>query len=185
MRVFLAVPATGQFIGRLTTVLDPLRRSLPLKWVAPVNWHLTIQFLGDWPESRVAGLKDALGDGFRGDRFDLRPAGLGVFPDWRRARVLFLQLERDGQLDALAADVRATVADIWPDGPQDTRPLQPHLTLARLKSPLDEGGVKRLQEYELGDLPQVSVEGVSLLASRLTPRGPVYTELGFFGLGPG
>ncbi len=183
MRVFLAVYPTAQLTAGLTTALDPFRPRLPVKWTNSVSWHFTLQFLGEWTQERVNDLKQALGTELWDRPFALQPAGLGVFPNWRRPKVLFLQMAGDGQLAVLAAKVRSLVATCWPDGPQDLRIFQPHLTLARIKSPLGRDDVNMLQNIELGDLPQMSVPGFALLSSRLSSQGAVYTELGYFHLG--
>lgn len=182
MRLFLAVHPSTQFTEQLTTGLDPLRDRLPLKWTRPDSWHLTLQFLGAWPEARANALKRGLAAGSWGRPFVLQPGGLGVFPNWRRPRVLFLHMTGDGQLEALAQAAREVVSVAWPDGPQDDRPFQAHLTLARIKAPLGKESLNLLRNTELSDLPQVKVEGFGLMASRLTGQGAVHSEQAFFPL---
>jgi len=180
VRLFLAVAPGGPFRAALSARLDAARRALPVRWTGPEGWHLTLQFLGEWPEERLPGLQDALDAVDPGPPFVLRPGPLGAFPDLRRPRVLFLHLEDDGQSAALARRLRAAVAACWPDGPQDAKGFRPHLTLARVGAPLERSQMKMLQGIELSDLPEIPVEGFALVASTLRPDGARYRDLGFW-----
>ena len=186
MRVFLAVSGGEPFHRALTTALDGWRAGgagrLKVRWTRPETWHLTLQFLGDWPEDRLEGLKSALEEARDQAPFVLTPGRVGGFPDLKRPRVLFLHMDDDGQAAALAGRIRKSVGEFWPDGPQDTRPFQSHLTLARIRESLSRADVKLFQEMELGDLSPIMVEGFHLLASERRPAGPRYETLAFFPL---
>ena len=186
MRVFLAVSCGERFAAEVTTALDDWRAGpagrIPVRWTLPGTWHLTLQFLGDWPEDRLAGLKTAL-EAVRGQSaFSLTPGRIGGFPDLKSPRVLFLHMADDGQAARLAGRVRSIVGDTWREGPQDTRVFRGHVTLARIRSRLSRSDINLLQELKLEGLPPVGVEGFSLMASQLPPQGPRYTELAFYGL---
>lgn len=186
MRVFLAVPCGEQLTSAVTTALDAWRLGpggeLPLRWTLPESWHLTLQFLGDWPADRLQTLKTALAEARDQVSFSVTPAGLGGFPSLNSPRVLFLHMAADGQAARLAGRVQAVVTETWPDGPQDNRLYRGHLTLARIKTKLSRSDVNLLQNLELGELPALPVPGFSLMASELRPTGPRYTELAFYAL---
>jgi len=182
MRVFLAVHPGTQLVQTLTTALDSASPRLPVRWTRSATWHVTLQFLGEWPAERVEQLQDALAARSWGSGFDLIPAGLGAFPRLRAPRVLFLQFEDDGQATLLADRVRATVARVWPDGPQDTKSFRSHLTLSRIRSPLGRDELDLLQDLDLQGLPRVEVQGFSLMQSRLQPTGAIHEGLGFYPL---
>jgi len=186
MRVFLAVSCGERFAAEVTTALDDWRAGpagrLPVRWTLPETWHLTLQFLGVWPEDRLAGLKTAL-EAVRGQSaFSLTPGRIGGFPDLKSPRVLFLHMADDGQTARLAGRVRSIVGDTWREGPQDNRAFRGHVTLARIRSRLSRSDINLLQELKLDGLPPVAVEGFSLMASELLPEGPRYTELAFYDL---
>ncbi|MCK9996259.1 MAG: RNA 2',3'-cyclic phosphodiesterase [Candidatus Krumholzibacteria bacterium] len=186
MRVFLAVSCGEQLTAAVTTALDNLRAgpvdSLPVRWTRPETWHLTLQFLGDWPADRLAGLQTALEAASDQSAFSLTPGRLGGFPDLKSPRVLFLHMDDDGQAARLAGSVRTIVNKTWREGPQDNRAFRAHLTLARIRAKLSRSDFNLLQKLKLDGLPDVAVEGFSLVASELRPEGPRYTELAFFGL---
>jgi 2'-5' RNA ligase len=186
MRVFLAVPCGEQLTAAVTTALDGWRAGpgadLPVRWTRAQTWHLTLQFLGDWPADRLAVLKTALAQVSGQAPFTLTTAGLGGYPNLKSPRVLFLHMAAEGQAARLAGQVRAVVNETWSDGPQDNRPFRGHLTLARIKAELSRPDVNLLQDLKLGELPGVPVDGFSLMASELEPTGPRYTELAFYAL---
>ena len=186
MRVFLAVPCGEQLTAAVTTAMDDWRAGpagrLPLCWTRPETWHLTLQFLGDWPADRLAKLKTAL-EATRGQpAFSLTPGRIGGFRDLKSPRVLFLHMDDDGAAARLAVRVRTIVNETWPEGPQDNRAFRSHLTLARVRVRLPRSDINLLQELKLDGLPTACVEGFGLVASELRREGPRYTTLGFFAL---
>ena len=182
MRVFLAVHPGEQLVGDLSARLDSWQGRLPVRWTRPDTWHLTLQFLGEWPETRLEDLQTALAEAATGAPFTMVPGSLDGFPDLRRPRVLFLQMTGDGQGAALAARVREIVDRTWPDGPQDPRPYRGHLTLARLRSPLNRDECNLLKNIDLSGLPEISVEGFSLVVSQRDSQGVRYHDMAFWRL---
>lgn len=181
-RAFVAVPCGEQLAVALSRRLDAEGAAVPVRWTSRHTWHLTLQFLGDWPADRLDRLHLALGDVAAPIPPPLEPAGWGGFPDLRRPRVLFLQFRDTGPVVALAEQVRRASAGVWPDGPQDTRPAAVHLTLARLREPLEPERIKSITDIDLSDLPLLPVERFALLASTLTPQGARHRELASWGL---
>ena len=187
MRLFLAVNPDEQWRRELATRIDPvckrLNRCRALRWTRPETWHLTLQFLGDWPDSRIQPLEDALKQAEVGGPFHLVPGTLGAFPDLDRPRVLFLHLDSDGKTENLAQAVRQAVAQEWPDGPQDTKAFRAHLTLARVTGQLEKKDRQVLEELDLGRLPAIRVHDFRLTASIFRSGGADHHEVSRFPLG--
>ncbi|HOX25260.1 MAG TPA: RNA 2',3'-cyclic phosphodiesterase [Candidatus Krumholzibacteria bacterium] len=175
MRLFIAVNPPERFRRDLDTRLDSIRPRVRIAWTTPPSWHLTLAFLGDWPEVRLQPTADALAAAV-GARpaFALQPDRIGAFPDLRRPRVLFLHLDGGDPLRQLARDVRAAVDGVWPDGPQDRKDFHPHLTLARVKHPLAGSEAACLQALDLGTWEPFSVDSVALMESALGRQGARY-----------
>jgi 2'-5' RNA ligase len=182
VRLFVAVPCGELLRAALTSRLDASGTGPDVRWTAPDTWHLTLQFLGDWPRTRIPALVEALDEVSGLSPFALPVRGLGAFPDLRRPRVLFLHLGDDGAADALARSVREKVAGIWPDGPRNTKPFRPHLTLSRIRRPLTPADLKLLQKWDLSDLPDLPVEGFRLYSSVLGRGGARHTVEAEFAL---
>ena len=181
-RAFVAVPCGRPLARELSLRLDAASGPAPVRWTRPDTWHLTLQFLGDWPADRLSALSEALAGLRLQPGGVLRPTGFGGFPDLRAPRVLFLQFSGTEPLVDLALHVRRITARVWADGPQDTRPVHPHLTLARVREPLSPWQVNQLKNINLTDLPDVPLEGFSLMASTLGPGGARHRELAGFAL---
>ncbi|MBU8870428.1 MAG: RNA 2',3'-cyclic phosphodiesterase [Gemmatimonadales bacterium] len=182
MRLFLAVPVGEQFTAQLTTELALQRLDLKARWTRPQAWHVTLQFLGEWPENHVPGLISALEKVCVYPAFYLKPGSLDGFPNLNFLRVLFLQMDDDGLCVRLAGQVREIVEVIWPRGPQDRREFRSHLTLARIRRRLTENEVNLLKNTQLGPLGPVLVEDFKLYSSELGSDGPRYSELASFPL---
>lgn len=147
-RLFLAVPLSADVQALVAEQIKALRgEGWPVRWVQPETAHLTLQFLGETSRERAELVRLAL-PGVVGAHagFDLRTAALGVFPNFRHPRVLWLGLHGPvHRLETLQQAVAATLADLG--FPPADDPYHPHITLGRVRN-RDEGGVR------LRDLPR-------------------------------
>jgi 2'-5' RNA ligase len=152
-----------------------------LRWTRPENIHLTLKFLGDIPEKQLAQVKDSLPEAVSQVRmFSFRVAGLGAFPNLRRARILWAGVHnKDGQLVGLAqrVDDALQAVGIAPE----KRHYQPHLTVARVKSSLNGGFAEAFSKYEF-EAGLVDVRQLVLMRSELRPSGAVYNPLAKFNI---
>ncbi len=147
-RLFVAVPLpppVHELIGSLTAELAA--EGWPVRWVAPEGAHLTLHFLGDTAPERVELLRLALPPVVaRHAPFDLRTAGLGVFPNARRPRVLWLGLHGPAhRLEALHQDLGSALRAL--DFPVEDGPYHPHVTLGRVRN-------TGTPDFPLRDLPE-------------------------------
>ncbi len=179
-RLFIALDPPEPVRRRLAALATELRRGAgraaeEIRWVAPENVHLTVQFLGAVPEERVADVEAAL----RAAAAEARPLalevrGAGGFPNARRPRVLWAGLEGDvAPLAALAADIARRLAPLG--FPPEDRPFSPHLTLGRARdgrgAPGLAGALAHAAQAE--GAPWRATELV-LFESHLSPKGPRY-----------
>jgi len=154
-----------------------------IQWVRPDAVHLTLKFLGDIAEGRVEEIHRALSATVLArPRFSVEVKGLGVFPDLRAPRVLWVGLSgQPGQIDSLvrlAEDVDVALHGLG--FPRELKPFSPHLTLARIKERSRDVG-KALAGSDLltqmASLGSCMVHAVVLMKSDLTPSGAIYTRL--------
>ncbi|MBA2598805.1 MAG: RNA 2',3'-cyclic phosphodiesterase [Chloroflexota bacterium] len=144
-RLFLAVPLPEEVRLLIGHEISSLRQEgWPVRWVQPETAHLTLQFLGEAARERAELLRLALPEIVAAHkRFELRTAALGVFPHFRRPRVLWLGLHGPiHRLAALQADIgRASLALGFAAGDAS---YHPHLTLGRVRN--DDGEGVRLRD---------------------------------------
>lgn len=215
-RLFIALPITPT--PALRELLDSLAgladRSLivpgmprggRIKPVTAERLHLTLRFLDEVPEARVPSLVRAVDDAARAAHtgpFEIELRGLGQYPPLRERaaprararkppRVIFVDLERIEPVRALAAALDRSLNLLDDPIPPEKRPLDPHLTVARIVVPgggwrhaahvLRGSGAASLEEalapYAERDFGRVSIDALHLVASQLHPKGPIYTTL--------
>lgn len=167
--------------ARLRKQLQPsVGPDVRIQWVKPESIHLTLKFLGDIPEDRVPDIQAALACvADRHVRFAVAAEGLGVFPDVRAPRVLWVGLTNHvDTLKRVAADAEAALSAIG--FPPDPKLFHPHLTLARIKERSRDVGraltADRIVE-QAAPIGAVMVNAIALMKSELKPSGAVHTKL--------
>lgn len=184
IRVFVGVRIDPKVAQRIAAVQAALRPRLPgVRWVAENNYHFTLKFLGAVNENRIPEITNALTAALAPfTLFVVSARGVGVFPDIRKPRVIWVGLESK-ELAALAREVESAMERIG--FARETRSFQPHLTLGRWRDPVKPDTELR-REIELrrdevfGDSV---VKEVVLFQSTLKPGGAVYSALEIFPLG--
>ena len=188
MRLFVAVRVPEEVVTALEQFIAEMSqaRGMPkdVHWVKPGNFHMTLKFLGEIPEGRLEDLQEALDKAVEGHKtFNFQVKGVGVFPDWERARVLWAGIfPQTPALDALAArvDLRTMAVGFA----KADRPFTPHFTLARFSTPPREELAKFMRNLQTYDFGPVKVDRVVLVRSQLSPSGAVYSDLKDFPLLP-
>jgi 2'-5' RNA ligase len=181
VRAFVAVrldDATRAAIASASANLRAHAGDLPVSWVAPDNFHITLKFLGGVDEGRVGPLAEALREAALGHRaFSLEVAGLGAFPSAARPRVLWAGVASGREpLTALADSVERAMAS--QGFPREDRAFSAHVTLGRVREPRRAPALAAaLTAGAFRPLGRVSVEAVALMRSDLSPRGARYREL--------
>ena len=175
MRLFVAINLPRDLRDAILAAAAPLRaRGLPVRWVDPDGLHLTLKFLGEVADDRLAEIVAALERACAGARpFPLEVGGFGAFPTAARARVVWVGCEAAPPLELLQHGIEREFAAL--DFPVEGRPFRPHLTLGRAKADA-RGGVRGLED-QLATLvfsDTFTVTSVDLMESTLTPRGARY-----------
>lgn len=158
---------------------DTLRAHAPdFRWVPPERLHLTVRFLGEQPLSIVPELRSGIDAAVsRHADAPLQLGGIGAFPNFRRARVLWMGVLPHPRLELLHHDVEAACVALGfePEG----RAFRPHVTLARVPNGAAEETLRALSRAARA-VPfseSLSVESVDLMSSEQTPAGPSYRLL--------
>ncbi len=177
-RTFIAIPVEAT--ASLRQLIQQLReqfRGEGFSWVDPVNFHVTLRFLGDTPEGRLEALPLAMRQAcrdFHSERGEVR--GLGYFSFKGAPSVLFARIEGWGTTPLLAAALDRELEELgFPSGDHDFRA---HLTLARMKNLRDKMQFKEvISQYREEKFQQADASRVVLFESILRPQGPLYKPL--------
>jgi RNA 2',3'-cyclic 3'-phosphodiesterase len=183
IRSFVAIELPPEIKAGLKRIQDSLSSAGGnwIKWVEPGNVHLTLKFLGNVAEDKLAAVSQALQDSAdHTSAFQLNFKGLGAFPNLKRVQVVWIGL--GGQLDVLQAFFRAVEENLEILGfPPEGRPFTPHLTLARVResaSLLEKQNLgKLIDQTKLDCELNLQVDSISLMKSQLTRAGAVYSCL--------
>lgn len=182
LRTFIAAdlpPSTRQAIQQN---LDNLRQHIgdSVRWVPAKNIHLTLKFIGDISPANVEMLKEMLrAEADSCPSFDVAVGRLGSFPNSRRPRVLFIEVQAPAELEVLHAGIDTACARLGYES--DPRPFSPHLTIGRVRDHVTPESLQSvrdaLEHTKIDSLSTVRVDSVHLYKSELRPGGPLYTKL--------
>lgn len=186
-RTFIAVRLPDAVRAQLALQIESLKPQLPaaVRWVAPESLHLTLAFLGELDDARLAAAKEATAvAAHEGAPFTLALTHLGTFGPARSPRVVWAGVS--GDVSALANLQGRLATELELRGfPHEDRPFSPHLTLARIKEPLpsDTGrAVPELLRSTPADHGSWQVHELCVMKSELSRSGARYTCLHAFPL---
>jgi 2'-5' RNA ligase len=133
MRLFAALPVTGDATVELTALIGELERTdWPVRWVKPAGLHLTVKFLGETDPGRVPEIEASLRLASRWVGMITLAAGeLGAFPGLTGARVLWAGFVSEPALELLAHRIEQGCAGLG--FPVAGRPFRPHVTIGRVR----------------------------------------------------
>jgi RNA 2',3'-cyclic 3'-phosphodiesterase len=180
-RTFIAVELNDAMRAALTNSIARLSRALPaVRFTPPEGLHLTLAFLGELDDERLAEATAAACAAAQGVApFALTLADLGFFGPPRAPRVLWAGV--GGDLAGLTALHQRLADQLYARGfPLDARPFAPHLTLARLKAPLDPAALQRLTavlQSPTSTRATLPVTALSVMKSELLRPAARYTRL--------
>lgn len=183
MRLFVAVPLPVEIKNQLGKLIDDWRRDRDnIAWVKEENLHLTLKFLGEATERRLAPLKSGLSESLeQWEAFNISLKGAGGFPNLVRPRVLWIGVtEGRKNLRTLAnsADEATRPLGFSPE----QRDFSAHLTVGRVKgTTLSASLLGKLSSCAF-EAKDVIVSEVVLFQSELAPGGSIYTPLASFEL---
>ena len=180
IRSFLAFRLPEDIRIKLARVSAELKRSsVNARWVKADNIHLTIVFSGDIRQEDILPAGREIGDVcLRYQPFDITLGGIGLFPDRRRPRVVWVGLDCDK--DRMSGFRDELQERLVPYGIKtEKRKFQPHLTLGRFRKPerMDKEQENIFSGYADIHGPSGRLDELILFRSDLRPEGAVYTVI--------
>jgi RNA 2',3'-cyclic 3'-phosphodiesterase len=177
MRLFIALNLPKKERTRIHRAARVLREAdIPVRWVDPEHYHITLKFLGQVRKGDVPRIEEAMARAAEANRsFTTELGGFGAFPTVRRPRVLWLGVGANPELRCLKQDVEWALGDAGFEA--ETRAFHPHITLGRAG---EEGGAGAFRG--LDDLVaaitfscEIKVHTIDLMSSRLSREGSTYS----------
>jgi 2'-5' RNA ligase len=180
MRVFVALEIPSAVRENLAALLESLRAVSPqTRWVRAENLHVTLRFIGEVAEAKLAAIRGALASVLSEQPITLDFRGLGFFPSEKHPRVFWAGIEASPNLSVLAAEIDKAMEKLGV--PVEKRPFSPHLTLARFEAPkLPEKLRAAIQKNAARDFGSLRTTQFHLIESKLKSSGAEYTTVESF-----
>lgn len=195
-RIFTAINLPAELKEKIAEAIKQWRW-LPIRWLKPENWHITLTppvYLEDTEVRLLCDLPPHLPDTagrcgglFKSKRFG-KPFAIGfscivLAPPGAKARMIWLEGETPPELVKL----KKKIETLWLAEPRlprfetESRPFKLHVTLARF----EPGDLKEIEEKTrvLGEVKLgFEVKEISVMESHLKPDGAEYETLAGFPL---
>ena len=183
VRCFIAIEIPKPVQTLLKSVQTRLQPEIrKVSWTRSVNFHLTLKFLGDVRSEAIDAVREVVENvATTHPPFVIEFGGIGAFPTLARPRVIWVGIKNGAAtVSHLAKAVNQGLKHLG--FPMDNR-FHPHLTLGRLRSPVNLQPLKNvLRKYETIDDATVYVNEVTVMQSQLHSNGAIYTPLNCFRL---
>ncbi len=183
VRTFLAIDLPLDLKRELSNLRKvALPEDNKLKWVEEENFHLTLKFLGNIPESLIEKIyKSCVKVCEEFSSFPLELGEVGVFPEKGIPRVIWIGIEKaQDQLLSLYKGIEKALKSLKLEKKKES--FHPHITLIRVKEVKDPSALNvYLVKLKSSALPLKGraflVKELTLFKSELSLKGPKYTPL--------
>jgi RNA 2',3'-cyclic 3'-phosphodiesterase len=155
-----------------------------ITWVNEQKIHITLKFFGDTPEEQIPIIETVCNEVVTAhQRFELHLENVGIFGSSYKPRVIWFGIRENKAIVQLANELLDKLEE---NGfPRDKQHFRPHLTIGRIRHIQNKKYFQQvLDQFKSCYLQRVPVDHVELLESKLTPRGPLYTNIRSFKLKP-
>jgi RNA 2',3'-cyclic 3'-phosphodiesterase len=177
VRAFLAFEVSQQVIESLVRAQDELRETrADVGIVSPENLHFTVKFLGDVPDDVVRVIGERIA-GLNLTSFETTLAGVGVFPDLSRPRIVWAGVDSADE-PAISERAEAVIEALDGVGKPEERDFVAHVTIGRVKSSRNvEALVAFARRNDSRVFGRTNISSLKLKSSLLTPKGAIYTDV--------
>jgi 2'-5' RNA ligase len=182
-RIFIAIDPPEEWKTALKALQADLKGTFTharVKWIDPLQIHITLRFLGYILSEDIPKLQAAVEQACRSTSpFDLESGELGSFPRPSAPRVLWLGI-LDVQNALISLEKRMVTATAAIGQKPEDRPFYPHLTIARITEM--RSGDRRvladmLEHHHQKIQTPWNVEEVLIMESQLSPQGARYQQI--------
>lgn len=176
-RLFLAIELSDEWKDLIADYIKKFRQepwAKSLRWTKKENLHLTLRFIGESDEDKLASLIQHTSQIIKSIiPFSLQTNLIQFFPSPHHPRVFAITISPSADLFQLqnAMENTAQLSGFAPD----TRAFLPHITLAWLTSKK----INLLEKFSLS-LPPLTVNHIVLMNSEEIDRQRIYTSIKHF-----
>lgn len=177
MRLFVGINIPKKLRTRIHRAVRGLRdEDLPVRWIEPDHYHITLKFLGEVRRERLPDIQGQLEEAAAATHaFTTSVTGFGAFPTVRRPRVIWLGVHATPEFRCMKQDLEWSLGQVGFEA--ETRAFHPHVTLGRA-DPTSGAGVFRGLDRVLAELSfedEIKVHTVDLMRSHISRSGTRYS----------
>lgn len=179
-RLFIALqmdPEVRRYLQPVNTFISNYKSDL--KSVESGNYHITLKFFGECGDDKVEEIFRIFREiPVPSAEIAFKIIGIGAFPSPDRASVIWAGLEtNDMTINKLQENVEKYTMKAG-FKPED-RKFVPHLTIARVRKEkkINSELIKYIRENKNTLYGESTFSKLTLYTSKLTPNGPIYTDL--------
>ena len=188
-RTFIALDMHASVQRVLGQVIERFAGALPnLRWVDAAGIHLTLAFLGELDDDRLALAMEAARAATRNfPAFDYRLTASGTFGSPQQPRVIWMGIEDRPLAQLHGSPLQRLHSNLNRELERrgfetEKRPFSPHLTLARVKyplTPIEQQTLQRLlhSKQEQANPTFYKANSLNVMKSELSRAGAKYTVL--------
>lgn len=179
IRAFIALEIDQLHKQKLTELISCLKKSnADVKWVNENQMHFTLKFLGNIEKDmvhKISNILKSIVNDFK--TFTIQFSKIGVFPNMRRPRVVWIGIAKGSDSLRLLNDKIETHLEGL-GFQREKREYKAHLTLGRVRSSKNIGDLTKLiEEVDFESQDDIKIDKLILFQSTLTPKGAIYTPL--------
>jgi len=174
MRTFIAFELPPDIKNYLSNIINIMSSRIKgVKWVKDEGLHITMKFLGEIEDNKIAQIKEVLlpiENQYK--PFDLIISRIDAFPNKKRPRVIVVGLKNEVDIiNNIFQDIENFLEKLGFE--KESRSFKPHITLGRMRTPMP------LLEKFIPDLEEkiFKAEDLVLFKSTLTNKGAIYDPI--------
>lgn len=184
-RVFVGIDISDEAKDKTSKFIEDLRKGFPdlcVGWEKKEKLHLTLKFLGEIEEKELSELTAAVENTSRKIKsFSLRLKDTGVFPNSKKAKVLWIDLKDEkGSLIELNKMFEEECEKCG--FKRESRTFKPHLTIARLRESENSSELAQKHLHKKFEPVEFEVSEIVIFQSVLQSTGSVYSKIKSFKL---
>lgn len=176
-RIFIAVDISDEVRRKVSDYIETLRRefkNLKVGWEQAEKLHITLKFLGDAEAEKVADvIKICEKISANLQRFSVKIEKTGVFPNLKKARILWLGLQEETNSLKKIYDLLENECEKI-GFRKEKRNFKPHLTLARIRQPNKSFELAKKHLEKDFEPVRFEVSEIVIYESKLQKAGSVY-----------
>jgi len=178
IRAFIALELSSEAKKEFSRIIGELKKAgADVKWVRPEIVHLTLKFLGEISFETLEKIKGRMNEiAKRTKEFDVVLDELGTFPNWARAKVIWVGTSEGSETaQDLAEKIKEAMKEEGFD--KGIRAFKSHLTLGRVRGSKNMGQLEDISAQVKVTPVNTHISSIILFKSELTPEGAIHTPL--------